>query len=72
MSLLLHHRLLTTEITDKMLYKGFVLSEIKENELYKGRADSFHEYLAQEDVRSDARECMKLYTFFVCELGFRS
>jgi hypothetical protein len=40
-------------MTHVKLRRGWVLTEIKENKLYLGRADTFEEYLSQEDVRSD-------------------
>jgi len=50
--------------THIMLRRGEVLHTIKENQCYKGQADSFAEYLAQDDVRSDARICMDIYKFY--------
>ncbi len=51
--------------THIILKRGWVLSEIKEYKVYKDEADSFEEYLAQDDVRKDARICMDLYGFYI-------
>jgi len=59
-------------MTHIKLRRGWVLTEIKEHKLYLGRADTFEEYLSQEDVRSDAIECMNLYNFYIIEHKLQS
>ena len=53
--------------THVKLKRGWVLTEIKKHKLYEGKADSFNEYLSQEDVRTDAKICMDLYNFYIVE-----
>ena len=55
--------------THSRFKRGWLLTEIKDNKLYKGKADSFKEFLSQADVRSDARDCMDLYKFYVQKHG---
>jgi hypothetical protein len=70
---LLHRHKLDIGIdTHARLSRGWVLTEIRDNKLYKGVADTFKEYLSQDDVRSDAMECMRLYRFFIQKLGLLS
>ena len=58
-------------ITHVMLRRGQTLTEIKKHRTYLGRADTFEEYLSEYDVRSNARECMNLYNFYIIEHGLR-
>jgi len=51
--------------THVRLRRGWTLTEIKTNRIYQGQADTFAEYLSQDDVRSDAKECMDLYNFYI-------
>ena len=53
--------------THVRLRRGWALSEIKEHKLYEGEADSFEEYLSQDDVRKDAKACIELFNFYITE-----
>jgi len=54
-------------MTRVMLRRGENLYNIKQNETYRGQADTFNEYLAANDVRDDARKCIDLYKFYILE-----
>jgi len=71
-SLLERNRLDIGIQTHIKLRRGWVLTEIKNHKHYLGCADTFDEYLAQEDVRKDATECMDLYKFYVEKHGVHS
>jgi hypothetical protein len=64
-ALLARHKLDIGIQTHVKLRRGWALSEIKAHKLYLGRADTFDEYLSQEDVRKDALECVDLYKFYI-------
>ena len=51
--------------THVKLRRGWALTEIKKNKLYRRQAETFNEFLSAEDVRSDALECMNLYDFYI-------
>jgi len=66
-ALLTRHELDIGIQTHAMLRRGWVLTEIKDNKLYKGKADTFAEYISQADVRADAKCCMELYDFYIVQ-----
>jgi hypothetical protein len=51
-------------ITHMMLKRGADLTFIQDTQAYKGVADTFSEYLSQNDVRKDAMFCIDLFNFY--------
>jgi len=56
-------------ITHTMLKRGADLIQIRESKDYRGQADTFAEYLSQNDVRKDAKLCMALVEYYILHHG---